>query len=136
MSDNPAQQVLDELFPYFESLETQVAAILQFLRDKGIATDEQLAPYFEKARDASGVKWHAARVRMEHLFAPQPKVAEEPAPTLARTDQKEGAEEENRNKSESRIPTGAAATSEKGGEQEKTGEEKTGLAKHTAEDAA
>jgi hypothetical protein len=69
MSDNPAQQVLSDLLGYLESMETQSGAVLQFLKEKGIATDEQLAPYLEQAANASSVKWRAARVRMEHLFS-------------------------------------------------------------------
>jgi len=79
MSDNSAKEVLSDLFPYLESLETKCAAILAFLKEKGIATDEQLAPYFEQAADASGVRWHAARLRMEHLFAVAPGVAAQPS---------------------------------------------------------
>jgi hypothetical protein len=69
VSDNPAQQVLSDLFGYLESLETQSGAILRFLTEKGVVTDQQLAPYLEQAAIASSVKWRAARVRMEHLFA-------------------------------------------------------------------
>ena len=79
MSDNPVKEVLSDLFPYLESLETKCAAILAFLKEKGIATDEQLAPYLEQAADASGVRWHAARLRMEHLFAVAPGVAAQPS---------------------------------------------------------
>lgn len=75
MSDNPAQQVLSDLLNDLESLEAQSGAILQFLKEKGIAADEQLAPYLERAASAASVKWRAARVRMEHLFA-----VSEPAP--------------------------------------------------------
>jgi hypothetical protein len=49
-------------FPDLESLETKCAAILAFLKEKGIATDEELAHFVEQAADASGVKWHAARL--------------------------------------------------------------------------
>ena len=69
MSDNPAEQVLSDLFGYLELLETQSGALLQFLKDQKIASDEQLAPYMEQSANASSVKWRAARVRMQHLFA-------------------------------------------------------------------
>lgn len=86
MSDNPAEQVLSDLFGYLESMETQSGAVLQFLKEKGIATDEQLAPYLEQAANASGVKWRAARVRMEHLFS-----AAQPAPAQSSSEKSESA---------------------------------------------
>jgi hypothetical protein len=49
MDDKIAQLILDELFSSLENLETQTAAVLQFLREKGGASEEQLAPYLEQA---------------------------------------------------------------------------------------
>ncbi len=54
MSDREADgkvggQFLDELFSALEDLETQSAGVVQFLKDKGLATDEELAPYLEAA---------------------------------------------------------------------------------------
>jgi len=72
-----AEQILDELAPTFEALESQSAAILQFLKDKNIADDDQLAPYMEKAAAASSVRWRALRVRMGRLFALAEKSEEE-----------------------------------------------------------
>jgi len=69
MRDNPAEQVLSDQFGYLELLETQSGALLHFLKDHKIASDEQLAPYMEQSADASSIKWRAARVRMQHLFA-------------------------------------------------------------------
>jgi hypothetical protein len=69
MSENPIEQVISDLLPYFEALEAQSAAILQLMRDKQIATNDELTRYLEQAGDASSVKWRAVRVRMEHLFA-------------------------------------------------------------------
>ena len=69
MDGNLADQVINELFPYFEALETRTAAILQFLKDKGLTTDEQFAPYLEQADNGSNVKWLAARVRIGHLLS-------------------------------------------------------------------
>jgi hypothetical protein len=77
VNDNPVEEVLKDLFRYFELLETESRAIRQFLKENGIATDEKLAPYLEQAANASSVKWRAAKVRMERLFA----LAAQPAET-------------------------------------------------------
>jgi hypothetical protein len=69
MSRNPAEDVLNELLPYFEAIDTQNAAIVQFLKDKRVVSDEQLAPYLERAAKASNVRWLAARLRMGRLFS-------------------------------------------------------------------
>jgi hypothetical protein len=74
-TDNPIKEVLDGLFTLLETLETQNAAVLEFLKDQGIATDEKLAPYLERAGSASSVKWRAARARTAYLLAPAPKKA-------------------------------------------------------------
>jgi hypothetical protein len=79
-TDNPIKEVLDGLFTLLESMETQNAAVLEFLKDQGLAADEKLAPYLNRAASASSVKWRAARARMAYLLAPAPKKA---------TDQKE-----------------------------------------------
>ena len=76
MELSTAEQILEELLPPLEALETQSGAVLQFLKDKGIATDEQLAPYLEQARNASNVRWRAARLRINRLLAPAFETAE------------------------------------------------------------
>jgi hypothetical protein len=78
MDQSVVDEMLDELLPSFEALETQNAAILQFLKEKGITTDEQLAPYLEQARNASSIRWGAVRLRMRHLLAPLFNSAEKP----------------------------------------------------------
>jgi hypothetical protein len=70
-------ELLRELFSAFEDLETQSAGVLQFLKGKGLATDEELAPYLRQAGDASNVRWRAARIRMEALLAAAIADAEE-----------------------------------------------------------
>ena len=69
MDDKIAQLILDELFSSLETLETQTAAILQFLKEKGGASEEQLAPYLEQAGRASSIKRRAARVRIDYLLS-------------------------------------------------------------------
>jgi hypothetical protein len=91
MSRNPAEDVLNELLPYFEALDTQNAALVQFLKDKRVVSDEQLAPYLERAAKASNVKWFGARLRMGRLFSvPETKgeaAAEKPEPGQERATQ-------------------------------------------------
>lgn len=67
--ENFASPVLEELFSAFEMVETQSAAILEFMKDKGLATDDDLASYLERAGNASNVRWRAAKLRMNSLIA-------------------------------------------------------------------
>jgi hypothetical protein len=69
MNVHVAQEILIELGASLEAQETQNAALLQILKDKGIITDEQLAPYLNQASNASNVRWRAARLRLERIFA-------------------------------------------------------------------
>src|SRR5258708_8657189 len=64
------KEVLSELFALLEAQETTSAALLQFLKDQGIASDEKLSSYLDQAGRASNVKWRAARMRMEYLLTP------------------------------------------------------------------
>lgn len=72
-----AEEFLDELFSSLEVQETQSAAVLQFLKDHGNATDDQLAPYMEQASRASNVRWRATRLRLMSLLSSAVKSAEE-----------------------------------------------------------
>src|SRR5260370_19319403 len=79
MNESITQEILHELFSSLEALETQNAAILQFLNDKGIANEEELAPYFERAGNASSVRWRGVRVRIDYLLSSAMKAAEQDA---------------------------------------------------------
>jgi hypothetical protein len=76
---NIVEEILHDLFSSMEALETQNSAILQFLKDKGIATDEELASHLEQAGNASSVRWRGVRVRADYLFASAIKAAEQAA---------------------------------------------------------
>ena len=86
-------EIMNELFSSFESIEARSAAILQFVKDKGIATDEELAPYLQQAADASNVRWRAARLRLEHLFSSAIKSIQETAKASSeKTSEKDSAQ--------------------------------------------
>jgi hypothetical protein len=76
MDENVVREMLHELFTSLEALETQSSAITQFLKDKGITNEEELAPYLERAGNASNVRWLGARVRMDHLLSSAMKTPE------------------------------------------------------------
>jgi hypothetical protein len=77
--NNFVQEIFHDLFSSLEALETQNTAILQFLKDKGIATDEELASHLEQAEIPSSVRWRGVRVRADYLFASAVKAAEQAA---------------------------------------------------------
>lgn len=79
MNADLAQELLNELSSSLEKLETQNAALLQFLKDEGIVTDDQLVPYMIKAGNASDVRWRAARVRLERLISSEKEKEEQRA---------------------------------------------------------
>ena len=84
MDEEILKQIFDELFSALEPLEAQNAALLRFLKAKGIATDQELAPYLEEAGNASNVRWRAARVRTAALISSAlkpPENAVEPVPS-------------------------------------------------------
>lgn len=45
MDNKTVRDVFEELLPSLEALDTKCAAILQFLKNKGIANDDELAPF-------------------------------------------------------------------------------------------
>ena len=69
MDEAVLQEVFEELFQSLETAETQSDAILQFLKAKGIANEEDFEPYFEQASKASSVRWVATRARINRLLS-------------------------------------------------------------------
>jgi hypothetical protein len=92
MDEKIVQEILREVFASLEAVETKSAALLQFMKDKGIAKPEELEPYMEQAGNASSVRWLAARVRIEHLIAGAMKSSEQEAKKEAPQEKENAAE--------------------------------------------
>jgi len=69
MDEEVLQQIFDELISSLEPLETHNAALLQFLKAKGLASDEELAPFIKQAANTSSVRWLGVRVRIDSLLS-------------------------------------------------------------------
>jgi cobalamin biosynthesis protein CobT len=69
MDEEIVLQILDELFSSLEPLDTVTSALLQLLKAKGVATENEVAPFLEQAGNASSVRWRAARVRIAGLIS-------------------------------------------------------------------
>ena len=77
MNINLAQELLDQLGSSLENLETQQAALLQFLKDEGVVTEDKLAPYLAQAGKASNVRWRAAHIRLDRLISAEEQKKEQ-----------------------------------------------------------
>jgi len=62
-------EILEELSSTLQKVESQSAAVLELIKDKGIVREEELAPYLERASAASSVRSRAMRVRLAALLA-------------------------------------------------------------------
>jgi hypothetical protein len=111
------QEVFDEVFSALEAVETQNGAILQFLKDRGIASDEDLAPFREKAAKTSSVRGRAARIRANHLLSGAAKAMELAEEKSRRdTDAKKAASEPAESRSEEHEKHAAQNTAGSSGE--------------------
>lgn len=115
MDEQIVQQIFDELLSSLEPLDTRTAALLQFLKAKGIATDEELALYLEQAGNASNVRWRAARVRIRSLISSALKPTEQPSAQPAETQPTNTAE---------KVTESAAETNQKTARQEQSEQER------------
>src|SRR5712671_5651195 len=79
MDEKIIQDILTDVFSSLEPLDAQCDAILQFLKAKGFATDKELAPFLEQARNTSNVRWLAARLRIASLLSSAMKTTKEDA---------------------------------------------------------
>jgi hypothetical protein len=150
MDEKIVQEILHDLFASLEALDTQSTAILQFLKDKGIASEEELASHLKQAGDASGVRWLAVRVRIDYLLSSAIKAAEpdakkeSPKPTEnkqeAKPATKQLGEKETAKSAEQVAANGKPEADELGASVEKgrnqPGEENNKPSKNAAENAA
>ena len=117
MKADLAQELLDELGSSIENLETQQTALLQFLKDNGLLTDDQFAPYLAQAGKASGVRWRAARIRLERLFSTElQKEEKREEKEQPQTDAEQASTQNQKQESPNKSGVGNADAAPQGGE--------------------
>jgi hypothetical protein len=138
MNEEFAKEILQELISSLETLETQTAAILQFLSDKKPANKKALAACLETAGQASSVRWRASRARIDHLLSSVMKSVEEEARKEAPKPKAASQEEEaGREKKTSQRPDDSKPAKSEEEEESKTkqAEEQNGQEPTTSETA-
>jgi hypothetical protein len=113
MNENIIQEILHELFSSMEALDTQSTALLEFVKEKGIVSEEELQRHLEQAGNASSVRWRAVRVRIDYLLSSAMKAAEQEAQKTPPKTQEKSAEPPQNKSAE------ASQTSEQSNEPEK-----------------
>ena len=79
MDADAVKNALKELYPHLEWQETQITALLEFMRAKGIIMDQEFDRFVEEAGKRSSVKWLATRLRIEHALSQSSEEKEKPA---------------------------------------------------------
>ncbi|HEY2819650.1 MAG TPA: hypothetical protein VGJ06_01310 [Candidatus Acidoferrum sp.] len=127
---NPIAEIFDEMFTLLEDLETRSVATLDYLQGQQGVTDENLAPYLDRAAAASEVRWRAARARMEHLLAPKPQSSTEAANDAKGKDEKPKAASQDQPQAKGNKPESGAPKTQS--EKEKSKPESNDLGKELA----
>ncbi len=89
MDEEVVRQIVDEVFSSLEPLDTQGAALTEFLKAKGIVSDEELAPFLKQAGNTSSVRWLAAKVRIKSMISSAMKDGEKKPERGEATEEKE-----------------------------------------------
>jgi hypothetical protein len=139
MDEKVTQEILEELFSSLEVLEAQNRAILQFLKKRDMAGDEDFAPFLEEAAKASNVRWRATRTRVNHLLSSASKadkLSQETSPRATEKNDDQDADkktpEEPRN-SEQREKTAERSQQDSGAEIDHGAPEKNSDSDHKVE---
>jgi len=125
MDQEAIKPILDELFSSLEPLEAQNSALLQLLKAKGMVTDQELAPFRERAANTASVRWRAVRVRTAALLANLLNPPEEGSSTAPAEEESHPAAEKNQPE-ERRENSNEIQAHEKGESEPKSAAAKTG----------
>jgi hypothetical protein len=140
MDENISRQILDDLLPSLEALDTKASALLQLLKDKGIATPEEITAHLNQAANSSNIRWRAARVRLDYLLSaaakPHEQAADKKAENKVEAAEKKSIEPADTGKPDSQaIKEGETKTKTKE-DQKKTNPETSGAKAPSAEKSA